>query len=146
MVKLNKRPMPPKPISSEMDYRNDLNFSAIAEDCYSKCYICEYKATTFNVEHRIPHRGDESIKYDWQNLFLACGHCNNTKLDCYDNIINPTQCDPEDCIALSLTTDTLVENVVVEALTDDESVLQTVDLLGVVYNGGKTAIKKIRKH
>ena len=53
MVKLTKRPLPPKPITSEKHYRHDPNFSAIVEDCFGKCYICENdNATTLNVEHR----------------------------------------------------------------------------------------------
>ena len=65
MVKLIKRPIPPQPITDEKHYRSNPNFSAIVEDCYNKCYICENdKATTLNVEHRIPHRGDNSLKYD----------------------------------------------------------------------------------
>ena len=144
MVKLTKRPLPPNPITSEKDYRSEPNFSAIVEDCYGKCYICENdNATTLNVEHRIPHRGDKRIKYDWQNLYLSCGHCNNIKSDSYDDIIDPTQRDPEDCISLSMKTNTLVENVIVEALIDDKSVMQTVSLLGVVYNSGTTVIKKL---
>ena len=144
MVKLTKRPLPPIPITNEKHYRDGPNFTAIVEDCCGKCYICENdNATTLNVEHRIPHRGDENIKYDWQNLFLSCGHCNNIKWDRYDNIIDPTQCDPEDCIALSLTTTELIENVLIEALINDDRVLQTVDLLGLVYNGGTTALKDL---
>ena len=84
MVKLTKRPLPPKPITAERHYRNDPNFSAIVEDCFGKCYICENdNATTLNVEHRISHRGDDRIKYDWNNLFLSCGHCNNIKIEGY---------------------------------------------------------------
>ena len=144
MVKLVKRPAPPQPITTENSYRNNPNFNALVEDCFGKCYICENsKATTLNVEHRVPHRGDDTLKYDWQNLFLSCGHCNNIKGDSYDNILDPTKCDPEDSIALSLDSDALAPNVVVNALTDDVSTKQTVKLLTHVYNGGTTAIKEV---
>jgi hypothetical protein len=144
MVKLNKRPIPPQPITDEEHYRRNPNFSAIVEDCFGKCYICENdKATTLNVEHRVPHRGDISKKYDWQNLFLSCGHCNNIKGDAYDNILDPTKCDPEDNIALSLSTDSLMEKVVVSALSDDDGTKQTTKLLMHVYNGGTTDIKEV---
>ena len=144
MVKLTKRTSPPQPIATENDYRSNPNFSALVEDCYGKCYICENdKATTLNVEHRIPYRGDVSLKYDWQNLFLSCGHCNNIKRDFYDNILDPTKCDPEKNISLSLNTDTLIESVVVITLSDDESSKQTSELLSYVYNGGATAIKDV---
>lgn len=49
-------------------------------DFHDKCYLCEQKnPTNINVEHFIPHRGNEAIKLSWDNLFWVCGHCNNTK-------------------------------------------------------------------
>ena len=143
MIKLTKRPAPPQPIATEKDYRSNPNFNALVEDCFGKCYICEDRATTLNVEHRVPHRGDDLLKYDWQNLFLSCGHCNNIKGDSYDDILDPTKCDPEDHIALSMTIDSLVEEVLVEVLSNDKSAAQTGNLLKCVYNGGTTAIKEI---
>jgi hypothetical protein len=91
----------------------------------------------------VPHRGNSLLKYDWSNLFLACGHCNNIKLDNYDAILDPTACDPEEFISLSLNHNELVEVVLVEASTIDESVAQTATLLRYVYNGGTTDIKEI---
>jgi len=144
MVKLTKRPTPPKPITDEKHYRSNPNFNALVEDCLGKCYICESdKATTLNVEHRIPHHGDDKLKYDWSNLFLSCGHCNSIKGDKYGNILDPTKCDPEDSISLSLTVDSLIENVDVCALSNDISSKQTATLLLFVYNGGTTAIKDV---
>ncbi|MCL2060472.1 MAG: HNH endonuclease [Oscillospiraceae bacterium] len=144
MIKLTKRPAPPQPITDENHYRSNPNFKALVDDCYGKCYICENdKATTLNVEHLVPHRGNDSLKYDWQNLFLSCGHCNNIKGDKYDNILDPTKLDPEEYISLSLTTNSFVENIIVCALSDDISTKQTVELLSHVYNGGTTDIKDI---
>ncbi len=60
-------------------------------DFHNKCYICEARGiTNINVEHFIPHKGDKNLKFDWNNLFYACGHCNNTKLAQakYDDILN----------------------------------------------------------
>ncbi len=143
MVKLTKRPAPPKPITTENDYRSNPNFAVLADDCYEKCYICECKSSSLNVEHRIPHKNDKALKYDWGNLFLSCSHCNNIKLDAFENILDPSVYDPEDYLALSLAIDSLVEKVVVETLTNDISTVQTADLLEKVYNGGTTAIKEI---
>jgi hypothetical protein len=56
MVKLTKLDEPPQRIASESDYRSNPNFAALAEDCFHKCYICEDKASTLNVEHRAPSR------------------------------------------------------------------------------------------
>ena len=65
---------------------------ALAEMFHGKCYICENKQiTSYQIEHLIPHRGNLELKYDWNNLFLACAHCNNTKLDKFDPVIDCTK-------------------------------------------------------
>lgn len=144
MVKILKRPTPPKPIKNENDYRSDPNFNAIFEDCFGKCYICENgKATTLNIEHIVPHKDDNNLKFDWNNLFLSCGHCNNTKLVKYTNIINPAKLDPEEFIELSLVTENLIEKVIINPLSNDPATLETADLLEHVYNKGNTAMKKV---
>ena len=52
MVKLTKRPLPDGiTIKSEKDYRQEEVFNILAEDCHNKCYICEDKPTSINVEH-----------------------------------------------------------------------------------------------
>jgi len=70
MVKIFKRPLPDGfPIRSERDLRSDTVFERLLVDCRGKCYICEDStATTLQVEHRAPHRGDKKLKYDWDNL------------------------------------------------------------------------------
>jgi hypothetical protein len=140
VVKINKRPVPPKPIKKTKDYQNDPNFSALKEDCFNKCYICEYdKATTLQVEHRISRKKEISLKYEWNNLFLSCGHCNSIKLDKYDSVLDPSECDPEEYISLSLAN--VPNEVIVDVLLVDISAEDTAKLLRYVYNGGLTAIK-----
>ena len=145
MVRLTKSPLPPNvTITSEKDYRTDPVFSLLVNDCHSKCYICEDKPTTINVEHIIPHRNDKALKFNWDNLFLSCGHCNNTKLAKFEDILDPTKCNPEEHIALSVNiTDQLIDCVEIEALIEDEITIQTVKLLDCIYNEGSTCIKKI---
>ena len=94
---------------------------------YGKCYICENKhATSYQIEHLIPHHGNARLKYDWNNLFWACAHCNNIKSDKYEPIL--------DCTKRSLEFTPLV--------SDDEEVERTVSLLEDVYYG-TTPQKKI---
>jgi len=89
MIHLSKRQLPPNiTIKSKKDYQSGVVFEILAEDCHNKCYICEDKPTTINVEHIIPHRGDPELQFDWNNLFLACGHCNNIKGEKYDEILD----------------------------------------------------------
>jgi len=145
MVRLSKRPLPSGvTIESERDYRKGEVLKILTEDCHSKCYICEDKPTSINVEHIVPHRNDPTLMYDWSNLFIACGHCNSIKHIRYNEIIDPTKCDPEEHIALSVEiTKNLIEQVNVEPLKTDSPTMQTAELLGLVYNGGSTDIKEI---
>ena len=144
MVRLTKSPLPPDiTISSEQDYRKGEVIDTLIKDCHGKCYLCEEKPTTINVEHITPHRNDSNLKYDWNNLFIACGHCNNIKHVKYDEIINPVKRDPEEHIALSaVITEELMDHVQIETLTSDEITINTAKLLNLIYNGESTSIKR----
>jgi len=73
------------------DYKCDNVLEKIKIDFKNKCYICNYKEpVTINVEHFRPHKGDKNLKFQWENLFWSCGHCNNIKLDNYIDIIDCT--------------------------------------------------------
>lgn len=114
-------------------------------DFKNKCYLCEDKEPhSINTEHFLPHRGDNNLKFDWNNLFYCCAHCNNTKLakPQYDAILNCT---------LDADIDTKIryhidpwpkEKAEITALVADANVTNTVDLLLEVYNG-TTELKKI---
>ena len=73
--------------------------AALKELFHGKCYICENKQiTSYQIEHLVSHRGNVDLKYDWNNLFLACAHCNNTKLDKFEPIIDCTKENVEELI------------------------------------------------
>lgn len=60
-------------------------------DFRNKCYLCESKGlTTLNTEHFVPHQGNIHLEFDWDNLFFVCGHCNNTKLAKFIELLNCT--------------------------------------------------------
>ncbi len=116
----------------------------IKTDFKNKCYICEYKEPeSINVEHFIPHEGDKDLKFDWNNLFLSCSHCNNTKLNKYKNILNCTvEADNVDTDLKYIIKPFPFERVEIETVVDDARTKTTKNLLLVVYNG-KTKLKKI---
>lgn len=107
----------------------------LKSDFYNKCYICEAKdLTCLNVEHFIPHKKNTDLKFDWNNLFLACVHCNSTKSDKYENLLNCT--DPNHEI------DRRIRYIYkpfypihIEARDNDPKTIETVDLLKSVYEG-----------
>jgi HNH endonuclease len=105
-------------------------------DFKNKCYICEFKETpSINIEHFVPHQQNIDLKFDWNNLFFACGHCNNTKLAGFDNILNCTQTIEVETSIKYLMKPYPKEQVVIQALTDEERTIQTSRLLEKVYNG-----------
>lgn len=111
---------------------------ALRETFYGKCYICENKkATSYQIEHLIPHCGDEKLKYDWKNLFLSCAHCNNIKSDKYNPILDCTKEPVEKLIAFRkkgyFGSDEKVE--FVACAEKDEKIRNTIALLEDAYYG-----------
>lgn len=110
---------------------------ALREMFHGKCYICENKQiTSYQIEHLIPHQGNIELKYDWNNLFLSCAHCNNIKLDKFDPIIDCTKENVEELIAFRKTgyfgTD---EKLCFDRMDSRIETVNTVKLLQEVYYG-----------
>lgn len=117
-------------------YNCDTVVERLFNDFHNKCYICEKKAPlSINVEHFISHQGNKDLKFDWNNLFYVCAHCNNSKLTGYDDILN-------------CTTDVYIEHridyflnpiprelPIIKAIAKDAVTKKTVELLDKIYNG-----------
>jgi uncharacterized protein (TIGR02646 family) len=118
-------------------YRTKEVVERVSADFRDKCYICEYKKpTSINVEHFVPHKGNRDLMFDWNNLFYACVHCNNTKSGGYDTILNCT--DPADEVEENI--DYAINEfpkfeVVVTAKKNDERTVATAKLINAVYMG-----------
>lgn len=149
MVYLKKSQPPPDCLEIEKakasgDYKCENVLERIKDDFKNKCYICEYKEpTTINVEHFRPHEGNITLKFDWDNLFWSCSHCNNTKLANYNNILNCTDLTHYVGIKLKyLFRPFPFEKVIIEEQANSPEVLETKQLLEAVYNG-TTKLKTI---
>lgn len=76
-----------------------------------------------NVEHLLPHKNGKypERKFDWENLFWSCGHCNgvknNSKYD--DGIIDCCKQDPEKYLSFYMK-----ENEVAVYAADSDDMLQ----------------------
>lgn len=121
--------------------------SRLEVDFKNKCYLCEEKEiSNINIEHFIPHKGNIDLKFNWNNLFLSCSHCNNTKSDKYNNILNCTikEDEVETKISYSyiINNDTLKITALIKALEENDRVTNTTKLLDEIYNG-KTPTKKL---
>jgi hypothetical protein len=127
-------------------YNCDGVLELLKADFKNKCYLCEDKEPhSINTEHFVPHRGNIDLKFDWNNLFYCCAHCNNTKHDKakYDSILNCTiEADGVDTKIKYHIDPWPKEKVEITALVADANVANTVDLLLEVYNG-TTELKKI---
>lgn len=76
-------------------------------DFYDKCYICGMKELQDpQVEHLLPHKNGRypERKFDWNNLFWVCGHCNGVKnQEKYDEgILDCCRQNPEEVISFKL--------------------------------------------
>lgn len=143
------RSMPPPPClekekkKANGDYKCGDVLERIKNDFKNKCYICEYKAPpSINVEHFISHKGDKDLKFDWNNLFWACVHCNNTKGHRFDNILNCTN--PEHDVENWIKYEMILpqKKVKITALKNNELVDNTAQLLLEVYYG-TTPLKRL---
>jgi uncharacterized protein (TIGR02646 family) len=149
MVYLEKTQPSPACLNTEKakvsgDYKCGEVLERIKTDFKNKCYICEFKEpVTINIEHFRPHKGDVGLKFDWNNLFWSCGHCNNIKSDDFVDLINCTDLneDIENRVKVSINPFPK-EKVIIEALDNNPSTITTVTLLNAVYNG-TTKLKTI---
>jgi len=124
------------------DYRKAEILEKLRGDFFDKCYICESKElTSINVEHLASHRGDKTLKFSWDNLFWSCSHCNNIKLENFDNILDCTKEDVEKFVWLRM--DMFPKaSIQLRALGNSPKINKTIELLDKVYNGS-TIIKKM---
>lgn len=79
----------------------------LKEDFHNKCYICEIdNLQDPEVEHLLPQKNGRypERKFDWNNLFWSCGHCNKVKMQAkYDEgIIDCCKTDPEKVLSFCL--------------------------------------------
>lgn len=88
----------------------------LQRDFHNKCYICEMKELQDpNVEHLLPHKKGKypERKFDWENLFWSCGHCNgiknNSKYD--DGILDCCKTDPEKYLSFRVENDDVIIDV-----------------------------------
>ena len=109
MVKIERtQPEPPELTEERLKDGGEYNIPAVNKQLYKdfhkKCYICGKPVVSegYEIEHLKPHdRGKKrDLKFDWNNLFLSCCHCNSVK-NCNQfktNIIDCCSEDPEKLI------------------------------------------------
>lgn len=115
----------------------------LKSDFYNKCYICEMKDLQDpQIEHLLPHKNGryKERKFDWENLFWACGHCNGVKNQGkYDEgILDCCRRDPESEIIFELKEN----DVYVRAKrADDREAVLAAQLVEEVFNICNTGMR-----
>lgn len=85
MVKVTRSPDPPKSLAEESKKKNGkYNLPDVTRqlklDFHGKCYLCEIDhLQSEEVEHLCPKANRPEVKFDWNNLFYSCRHCNSVK-------------------------------------------------------------------
>jgi hypothetical protein len=123
-------------------YRLQSVINQLKADFFNKCYLCELRApTSINVEHRIPHCGnDADLKFSWVNLLWACGHCNGTKGDRYHPILDCTDENMRVLNRLDFSFEAFpLPRVMVRELDNNEDTINTANLLNAIHSGSETA-------
>lgn len=148
MVKIKRSFPAPKSLAEEAKkvngkYDKQDVIEQLKKDFHNKCYICEMKELQDpNVEHLLPHKNGKypERKFDWENLFWSCGHCNgiknNSKYD--DGIIDCCKYDPEKLLYFRL-----IDSDVVIAVSDlkNEAQKRTALLITEVFSIKNTGMR-----
>lgn len=113
----------------------------LCADFDNKCYICNMaNIPDIQVEHLVAHKGNLDLKFDWNNLFLSCPHCNSVK-NCNEyssDILNCCEVDPEQYL------DFISQSSKIYAVSRDTSNLsanKTANLITDVFNQKNTGIR-----
>lgn len=148
MVKIDRSFPAPESLAMEAkkvsgSYSQPDVIDQLKKDFHNKCYICELKYLQDpEVEHLLPHKNGKypERKFDWNNLFWSCGHCNKVKNQSkYDaGIIDCCKQDPEEFITFTLKGDNVY--IAAKNKNNPEAVL-TAALVQEVFNIKNTGMR-----
>lgn len=136
----------PASLAGEIKYDSEDVWRALNKVFHKKCYICETsEPQDINVEHFVPHQGDEALKFDWNNLYFSCGRCNNIKLAEYDALIDC--CDPNIDVVRAVKhlppSTPYARHLLIQGRDDDDKTKLTAELLDKVFNSEHTPNKAV---
>lgn len=143
MIKIERSSKVPESLKQKREYNSYDVVMQLKHDFHDKCYICGIKPVQDpEIEHLLPHKNGKypERKYDWQNLFWSCGHCNSIKnQQKYDeNVLDCCQRDPELLIDFMLKDDTVSVNAKDDS---DKETIVTAQLVNEVFNKTNTEMR-----
>lgn len=147
MVKIERTSQAPASLAKEEQKANGSYCQSdvielLLHDFHEKCYLCEMNALqSIEVEHLRPHHNGQNkhLKFDWNNLFLSCPHCNAVKnQQKYENkILDCCLLDPEAVLTQELSDG----HVHVSPRTQAPEVLATAQLIEECFGLENTGIR-----
>ena len=150
MVKVTRSPNPPPSLAVESkkksgSYRQPDVIERLNQDFHGKCYLCEIAPLqSVEVEHLRSHQNGKypERKFDWNNLFLSCPHCNSVKNQRkYDErILDCCAVEPEACI-YHLWNEDAVQVTPIFPDTASEDVRLTAELITACFERRNTGIR-----
>lgn len=145
MVKVERTYPPPPSLAAKKNYKDVDTVKELRIMFNDKCYLCNIEPTDYNVEHLRPHKNssDLHLKFDWDNLFLSCPHCNSVKnkLIFDDCIIDCCKEDPEEFLDF-FCKDSIVK--IISRTNNNKTATMTAKLLTEVFNLTNTAIRDLQ--
>ncbi|MCI9174917.1 MAG: hypothetical protein HFH49_08225 [Lachnospiraceae bacterium] len=148
MVKIERSFPAPESLAKEAEkingsYNKPDVVERLRKDFYNKCYICEIKDLQDpNVEHLRPHKNGKypERKFDWENLFWSCGHCNGIKNNGkYDSgILDCCKYDPEQYLCFQILEDDVIISI---KDSEDEVLRRTATLVAETFSVRNTGMR-----
>ena len=155
MVKIERTPTAPPSLAVEKTkasgkYNEEDVIDQLYQDFHGKCYLCGIKPPHgIEVEHLRPHKGDIDRKFDWNNLFLSCTHCNSVKNQAQygDLILDCCVDDPEKVLTYCLAdghvrVEPLGQNPTLEAVRTGELLTECFELTNTGIRKKESKIRK----
>lgn len=141
MIRVSKSSKPPRSLSETNAYDGKDVLQQLESDQYKKCYLCERRlCADFQVEHHKSKNRNPHLRQNWDNLFWACGYCNNKKGDLFDNTLHPTTVNIEAEIKQSIDFPNKRAEFTATATTASHE--ETITLLSRIHNGTKNVRTK----
>lgn len=143
MVKVERSYPAPESLKLKKSYREKDVVERLEKDFFGKCYICGLdKLPDINVEHLVPHKEDINKKFDWDNLFLSCPHCNSVKnkKEYDEKILDCCKVDPEEKIVFDFGGGENID--IFPKNKNDEQAVKTSKLVYEVFNIRNTGIRE----
>ena len=143
MIKIERSPNPPESLKEKKKYDGKDVVLLLKHDFYDKCYICGIKPVQDpEIEHLLPHKNGTypERKFDWNNLFFSCSHCNSVKKQSkHDkNVLDCCKRDPEELLDFKINR----ENVLIDVKDNkDIEAKTTANLVNEVFNKTNTGMR-----